>query len=63
MKTLIISKAKKTKNIRWHAALVLTAATAINYLDRLTLPVVISQLQEKFSITENQFGVPNSLFL
>lgn len=63
MKTPIISKAKKTKNIRWHVAVVLTIATAINYLDRMTLPVVISQLQEKFSITEAQFGALNSLFL
>ncbi len=63
MKTPIISKAKKTKNIRWRVALVLTVATAINYLDRMTLPVVISQLQEKFSITEAQFGALNSLFL
>lgn len=58
-----ISREKKTKNVRWHVAIALTVATAINYLDRLTLPVVIFQLQEKFSITEAQFGALNSLFL
>lgn len=59
----IMSEEKKIKNIRWRVAVVLTIATAFNYLDRMTLPVVISQLQEKFSITETQFGVLNSLFL
>ncbi len=59
----IISEDKKIKNIRWRVAVILTIATAFNYLDRMTLPVVISQLQEKFSITETQFGVLNSLFL
>jgi ACS family hexuronate transporter-like MFS transporter len=60
---MILNPAKKRGNIRWHVAIALTVATAINYLDRLTLPVVISQLQEKFSITETQFGALNSLFL
>jgi len=54
---------KKSKKLRWKVATILTIATALNYLDRMTLPVVISQLQEKFSITEAQFGLLNSLFL
>lgn len=57
------SASEKTSNIRWRVALVLTLATAINYLDRLTLPVVISELQQKFSISEGQFAALNSLFL
>lgn len=63
MNDVIISSAKKTPNIRWRVAIILTIATAINYLDRMTLPVVISQLQQKFGITEGQFGALNSLFL
>ena len=59
----VLSTAKKTKNLRWHVAIALTVATALNYLDRMTLPVVISQLQQKFAITEAQFGALNSLFL
>jgi ACS family hexuronate transporter-like MFS transporter len=43
--------------------MVLTIATAINYLDRMTLPVVISELQQKFGISEGQFAALNSLFL
>lgn len=54
---------RKIGNIRWRVAIILTVATAINYLDRMTLPVVISQLQQKFGITEAQFGALNSLFL
>jgi len=54
---------RKIGNIRWRVAIILTVATAINYLDRMTLPVVISQLQQKFEITEAQFGALNSLFL
>jgi ACS family hexuronate transporter-like MFS transporter len=53
----------KIKNLRWYIAIVLTFATAINYLDRQTLPVVISQLQKEFSISETQFAALNSLFL
>jgi len=63
MNDVIVSAAKKTSNIRWRVAIILTIATAINYLDRMTLPVVISQLQQKFGITEGQFGALNSLFL
>jgi len=58
-----IGTEKKSKRLRWQVAIVLTIATALNYLDRMTLPVVISHLQEKFNITEAQFGLLNSLFL
>lgn len=54
---------RKSSHVRWHVAAILTLATAINYLDRMTLPVVISQLQQKFGITEAQFAALNSLFL
>jgi len=55
--------AKPISNLRWRIAVALTLATAINYLDRLTLPVVISHLQQKFGLSETQFGALNSLFL
>ncbi len=58
-----LSTAKGSGNIRWRVAMLLTIATAINYLDRLTLPVVISELQQKFGISEGQFAALNSLFL
>lgn len=63
MSNFIEDQQRKKSNIRWRIAIMLTIATAINYLDRMTLPVVISQLQERFGITEAQFGALNSLFL
>jgi len=63
MNLSIESTERKTSNIRWRVAIILTIATAINYLDRMTLPVVISQLQQKFAISESQFAALNSLFL
>jgi ACS family hexuronate transporter-like MFS transporter len=59
----VLSSAPKIGGLRWKVAMVLTIATAINYLDRLTLPVVISELQKKFGISEGQFAALNSLFL
>jgi len=49
--------------IRWGVAMMLAAATAINYLDRMTLPVVIAELQKKFGISNSQFAALNSMFL
>ncbi len=49
--------------LRWRIAAALTMATAINYLDRLTLPVVISEIQQKFGISEGQFAALSSIFL
>ncbi len=49
--------------VRWGVAIMLAAATAINYLDRMTLPVVIAEIQKKFGITDSQFATLNSMFL
>lgn len=53
----------KSGRIRWGVAIMLAAATAINYLDRMTLPVVIAELQKRFGITDGQFAGLNSMFL
>jgi ACS family hexuronate transporter-like MFS transporter len=53
----------KAGHLRWGVAMMLAAATAINYLDRMTLPVVIAELQKKFGITDGQFASLNSMFL
>lgn len=63
MRESILIGDRKISNIRWRVAIILTIATAINYMDRMTLPVVISQLQQKFAISEYQFAALNSLFL
>jgi ACS family hexuronate transporter-like MFS transporter len=51
------------RNFRWWIAGLLAAATAINYLDRQTLPVVITELQHAISISDQQYSVLQGLFL
>lgn len=53
----------KIKNFRWWVAGLLAFATALNYLDRQTLPVVVSELQESIPINSSQYGMINSIFL
>jgi MFS transporter, ACS family, hexuronate transporter len=54
---------KTIKNFRWWIALLIALATAINYLDRLALPVAISEIKNTIPISDSQFGTINSLFL
>lgn len=53
----------KIKNFRWWVAGLLAFATALNYLDRQALPVVISELKESIPIDSGQYGMINSIFL
>jgi len=54
---------RKIKNLRWWIAGLLAAATALNYLDRQNLPVVITELQKHIPITDRQYSDLQSLFL
>lgn len=53
----------KIKNFRWWIAGLLAFATALNYLDRQSLPVVISELKKSIPIDSAQYGMINSIFL
>jgi ACS family hexuronate transporter-like MFS transporter len=53
----------KIKNFRWWIVTLIAMATAINYLDRQNLPVVISEIRKTIPIDDVQFGIINSLFL
>ena len=53
----------KIKNFRWWIAGLLAFATALNYLDRQSLPVVISELKKTIPIDSGQYGMINSIFL
>jgi MFS transporter, ACS family, hexuronate transporter len=53
----------KIKNFRWWIAGLLAFATALNYLDRQSLPVVISELRKTIPIDSSQYGMINSIFL
>jgi ACS family hexuronate transporter-like MFS transporter len=50
-------------NFRWWIAILIALATAINYLDRLALPVAISEIKKTIPVSDSQFGTINSLFL
>jgi MFS transporter, ACS family, hexuronate transporter len=41
----------------------LAAATALNYLDRQSLPVVVGEIQKDIPLTDEQFGRLQSMFL
>lgn len=49
--------------MRWWIAGLIALATAINYLDRQTLPVTISELRKTFPVSDVEYGMINSLFL
>src|SRR5262245_20007012 len=53
----------KIPNLRWWIAGLLAAATALNYLDRQNLPVVITEVQKSIPITDQQFSELQVLFL
>lgn len=53
----------KIKNFRWWIVCLIALATAINYLDRQNLPVVISEIKKSISIDDVEYGIINSLFL
>ncbi len=53
----------KVKNLRWWIVGLIAMATAINYLDRQTLPVAIGELRKSFSVSDSEYGMINSLFL
>ncbi len=54
---------KKIPHLRWWIAGLLAAATAINYLDRQNLPVVITEIQKTIPITDAQYSQLQFLFL
>lgn len=53
----------KIPNLRWWIAGLLAAATALNYLDRQNLPVVVSELQKSIPLTDQQYSELQFLFL
>ena len=54
---------KTIRNFRWWIAGLLGLATAINYLDRQSLPVAISEIQQSISISDLQYSQLQILFL
>ena len=50
-------------HLRWWIAALLAAATALNYLDRQNLPVVITEMQKSIPISDAQYSQLQVLFL
>lgn len=55
--------ALRIQNLRWWIAGLLTVATAINYLDRQNLPVVITEVQRSIPISDAQYSKLQFAFL
>src|ERR1700722_9313806 len=49
--------------LRWKMAILITAAIAISYFDRQTLPVAIHAIQREISVTNVQFSHLQAAFL
>jgi ACS family hexuronate transporter-like MFS transporter len=49
--------------LRWRIAVMVSAAIAISYLDRQTLPVAIKAIQEDIPISNERFSLLNTAFL
>jgi ACS family hexuronate transporter-like MFS transporter len=59
----IFSKEVAIKSLRWQIALLISAAIAISYLDRQTLPVAIDAIQREIPINNTQFSHLQVAFL
>jgi ACS family hexuronate transporter-like MFS transporter len=51
------------KSFRWWIAGVLALATALNYLDRQTFPVVVGEIKKEIPLSDGQYGQLTFLFL
>jgi ACS family hexuronate transporter-like MFS transporter len=51
------------KVLRWKMALLITAAIAISYFDRQTLPIAIRAIQREIPVTNTQFSHLQAAFL
>src|SRR5580765_4944033 len=51
------------KNFRWWIAGLLALATALNYLDRQSFPVVVGEIRKEIPISHAQYARLTSLFL
>jgi MFS transporter, ACS family, hexuronate transporter len=53
---------KRIKNLRWYIAIMLAAACALSYMDRLSLPIAVSEIDKTIPISDKDFGLLMSLF-
>jgi ACS family hexuronate transporter-like MFS transporter len=58
-----LTRLRPIPHLRWWIAGLLAIATAINYLDRQNLPVVITEIQKSIPISDAQYSQLQVLFL
>jgi ACS family hexuronate transporter-like MFS transporter len=56
-------RGKGGTNLRWRIAILVSAAIAISYLDRQTLPVAVQAISRDIPLTNGQFSALQSAFL
>src|ERR1700759_5457324 len=56
-------RAGKTADPRWYFVVLVTAAIAISYFDRRTLPVAIAAIQHTIPISNQEFSYLQTAFL
>jgi MFS transporter, ACS family, hexuronate transporter len=54
---------KEETNLRWRVAILVSAAIAISYLDRQTLPVAVQAISRDIPLNNTQFSALQSAFL
>jgi len=59
----VVSRLRQIENLRWWIAGLLALATALNYLDRQNLPVVVGEVQKSIPITDAEYSRLQVLFL
>ena len=52
-----------TRKLRWSIAILISAAIAISYFDRQTLPVAIQAIQREIPVSNTQFSQLQAAFL
>jgi ACS family hexuronate transporter-like MFS transporter len=52
-----------SRTLRWRMAVLVSAAIAISYLDRQTLPVAIKAIEREIPVTNQQFSLLQTAFL
>src|SRR5262245_10000599 len=57
------SPAGQLRNLRWFIAGLLALATALNYLDRQSFPVVVGEIKKEIPLTDAEYSRLTSLFL
>lgn len=61
--TRAVSTASRIGGMRWSMSVILGIGILINYIDRLSISVVMSPMSQAFGLTATEFGIISSAFL